>query len=331
MASPRPPEPFCFEDAILTDSQLASLAIPEKQSYLAPWLNESSIVSIVGWRGVGKSLFALGAVDAITKQQSFGPWECGEAVNCLIVDGEMAAQDSRRRMLDLGTAGRKSELIYYIDSYAYALGLRRASLLNAKWRAALTETMLKHNTKVWVCDNAASLSPGIDENSKADWDPINQWMLKLRFAGITTILVHHEGKVGTQRGTSAREDNLDVCISLKRPADYSADQGARFVVNFTKSRIPLDQLPLIADHEFRFCRMAGDVYGWTWGNARQNGKKTILRLIDEGVPQNDIATQLAVTESWISKVKSAAVKNGHLTKSGKLTQFGFASVYSEEH
>jgi putative DNA primase/helicase len=191
--------------------------------------------------------------------------------------------------------------------------------------------MLKNSVRLWVCDNIASLTPGIDENSKESWDPINQWLLELRFSGITTIFLHHENKIGGQRGTSAREDNLDVCVSLKRPPDYAADQGARFIVNFTKSRLPLEHLPLIADHEFQFSRMAGDTYEWIWCSAKKKGRETILRLIDEGIPQNDIATQCGVTKGRISQVKSEAIREGLMTKKGKLTQMGFTSIYGDEN
>lgn len=49
-----------------------------------------------------------------------------------------------------------------------------------------------------------------------------------RRAGRSIVLVHHAGKGGAQRGTSKREDVLDTVIALRRPTDYSADQGARF-------------------------------------------------------------------------------------------------------
>ena len=41
--------------------------------------------------------------------------------------------------------------------------------------------------KLWVIDNLASLAAGLDENKKRDWDPVNQFLLELRFAGISTI------------------------------------------------------------------------------------------------------------------------------------------------
>ena len=48
--------------------------------------------------------------------------------------------------------------------------------------------------------------------------------------------MHHAGKGGAQRGTSRREDVLDTVISLKRPTDYTAEQGARFEIHFEKAR-----------------------------------------------------------------------------------------------
>jgi hypothetical protein len=44
------------------------------------------------------------------------------------------------------------------------------------------------------------------------------------------------GRMGRQRGTSRREDALDTVIALRRPDDYSPEDGARFEVHFEKLR-----------------------------------------------------------------------------------------------
>jgi hypothetical protein len=54
------------------------------------------------------------------------------------------------------------------------------------------------------------------------------------------LLIHHAGTNGRQRGTSRREDALDTLIALKRPEDYSPEQGARFEVHFEKLRNRVD-------------------------------------------------------------------------------------------
>ena len=50
------------------------------------------------------------------------------------------------------------------------------------------------------------------------------------------MFLHHDGKNGQQRGSSRREDLLNVVISLSRPSDYREQQGARFVASFKKGR-----------------------------------------------------------------------------------------------
>jgi hypothetical protein len=44
------------------------------------------------------------------------------------------------------------------------------------------------------------------------------------------------GQGDAQRGTSPREDILDTVIPLKRPPDYTPENGASFEVHFEKSR-----------------------------------------------------------------------------------------------
>ena len=53
------------------------------------------------------------------------------------------------------------------------------------------------------------------------------------------LIVHHARVNGRQGGTSRREDALDTVIALRRPADYSPEQGARFEVHIEKARMLL--------------------------------------------------------------------------------------------
>jgi putative DNA primase/helicase len=74
------------------------------------------------------------------------------------------------------------------------------------------------------------------EGASDAWLPVQNWLLKLRRKGIAVLLIHHAGVNGRQRGTSRREDSLDTVIGLRRPQDYSPQQGARFEVHFEKLR-----------------------------------------------------------------------------------------------
>jgi hypothetical protein len=316
-----------LEDVILSDQEFLAKEFPQRPTIMHPWLPEQSTGMIYGARGIGKTQFAMGLVDAITRGASFGPWTAGDPVSCMYLDAEMVAVDVQRRLADLGTADRKARLLVYSDAYANALGFRKASVLNEKWRNALGDFLVKHEIKLWILDNLSSCTPGIDENSKEYWDPINQWLLGLRFKGVSTLLLHHEGKSGSQRGTSSREDNLDYCISLKRPPDYVIEDGAHFIAKFTKCRIPTEHLSLIADTVFKLIQTTGDCAEWTWRDARAENTLKILRLSDEGLGVTDIASIIGVDKAHVSRTRKKAIDDCLLTKTGKLTQLGHQKCF----
>ena len=323
-----PPKEMTLEDVILSTRELVRMDIPKKQVLLHPWVNEEGIILGSGWRGIGKSWFGLGLTDAVSRGASFGPWECMKSVPCLFLDGEMPASDIVERVKALNLhSDRPNPLYIYSDALATnTFGLPRAHLGNESWRKEMKEILLSRKIKLWVIDNLASLTSGIDENVKKDWDPINQWLLDLRFSGITTVMLHHLNKLGGQRGTSAREDNLDVSLMLKAPHDHTPEDGARFIVHFTKARIATKDLQLIADVEFRLIQDELGRYLWTCGNIRRERKREILKMLGDGIDYNSIVDSLDVTKGYITKVKKQAIKNGHLTTKCKLTQTGFLLV-----
>jgi RecA-family ATPase len=318
--------PPCIEDILLEDWNFIKIEIPPKRMLLSPWLSEQSIILITGWRGIGKTWLALLVLNAVTRLEPFGPWKSEISVPCLYLDGEMAAEDVVERLEGIGTGGRKNPLYVYSDAYAAHRGLGRASLIDEKWRNGLKALLIKKGVKLWVLDNVASLTPGIDENSKQDWDPINRWLLDLRFAGISTILLHHEGKEGRQRGTSGREDNIDISISLRKPVDYLPEDGARFITHFSKHRIRTRDLPLIADTEFKVMESEQDGITCVYGDVKKQKKLEILRLSDEELSVSDIAKTVDVAKSYVTKVRQEAIKGGLLSPKGRLTQIGFRTI-----
>jgi len=297
------PKVCTLEDAVLDVSDYHRIELPRKQTILRPVVCGQQIILASGWRGVGKSWFALGLLDAVTRGTSFGPWEVENTVPCLCLDGEMAAEDTRKRIHDLNPSGeRKSPLYIYSDAYANHLGLPRANLLSETWRTTMKRMLLTRGVKLWVVDNIASLAGGIDENAKKEWDPINGWLIDLRFAGITTILLHHVNKEGGQRGTSAREDNIDMSIILKQPADYEADRGADFILTFSKSRVSFEDLGLLQDVHFTLTTNEDGGLAWTWERVKTERKAEILALLDAGESISETARIVGCAKSYVSKV-----------------------------
>ena len=323
-----PPKKITINDIILSANEFYKIKVPKQQELLFPWLKEDSINLISGWRGCGKTWLALAILDAVSSGKSFGPWECKKSVPCLFLDGEMTIRDDRDRIENLKLySARENPLYFYSDAYANQMGLPRASLIDAEWRKKMKEILISKQVKLWVADNISSLSPGLDENAKQDWDVINQWLLDLRYAGIATILSHHVNKDGGQRGTSAREDQLDTSIILKVPHDYTTEDGCRFVMDFGKHRsIDSKGLHLIPNTELKLILDENENHIWTFGNVKAKTKNEILKLLDEGLSQTDIVNTLSIHKGTVSKTRTQAIKNGLLTPKNKLTQDGFAFV-----
>ena len=316
-----------IEDVILTTQDFSAIQLKEKREFLDPWLKENSINLISGWRGCGKTWEALSILETVADEGAFGPWKCKSSVPCLFLDGEMPQEDIQERIKGLRLdRPMKNPLYIYSDAQANQYGLPRAHLAKESWRTKMKSLLLARHVKLWVVDNLASLASGLDENSRKDWDPINQWLLELRFAGIATIMLHHTNKDGGQRGTSAREDNLDISMVLKIPRDYSPEDGARFIVHFTKARVSNTKLQAISDTEFKLIQDEAKNYVWTYTGVKQARKTEILRMLNEGLDPSAIAEALDISRAYISKTKSQAIRDGILSKNGKFTQAGFMAV-----
>lgn len=322
-----PPKNYTIEDSIKNPGDFQIIETGNKKMFQYPWLKENSIGLISGWRGTGKSFLAMALLDAVSNGKPFGQWKCQTSAPCLYLDGEMTICDIQERLELLGIdSNRKKSFFIYSDAYANRLGLSRANLNSDTWRQSLKRILTTRGIKLWVIDNIASVCGGIDENSRQDWDPVNQWLLELRFAGVSTILLHHTGKTGAQRGTSAREDNLDYSITLKRPFDYVPEDGARFIVHFSKARVSTGGLKLIQDTEFKFTNEDSGNHVWTHTGVKEETRIQILEQLDEGLAQKEVAETLGISKGHVSKIRNKAIRDGFLTMKNKLTQDGFLMI-----
>jgi len=159
-----------------------------------------------------------------------------------------------------------------------------------------------------------------------DWAPVNSWLLELRFAGVTTILLHHTNKDGGQRGTSAREDNIDTSILLKRAPGYAAEDGAAFIVNFTKSRVATRDLPKISDINMKLSEDRDGGLTWAFNNTKRQSRSQILKMADSDMENKEISAELGCTRQNVNQTIKRAIEAGHLTKKNKLTESGLQAV-----
>lgn len=281
---------------------LINMDIPPRPQIMSPWLKPGTLAMISAARGIGKTWFNMSIGMAIARKTSVADWKVKNPVPVLYVDGEMASDDFQERAREL-SAGQPPLLAPFHILSAELMqqsGFPSPNLADVKWRDAIYN-FLKHSIyKVVFFDNISSMTPGIDENSKELWDPINQWLLSIRFLGIAVVMIHHTSKAGDQRGTSAREDNIDVSIKLTRPSDYRSEDGAKFDVEFTKARgvygsgAASFSLQLM-EHEGRL--------QWLKGKVSKKKEKQIIAAIGQGKPQSHIAKEFKLSPGRISQIK----------------------------
>lgn len=289
--------------AVISFEALSTLEISERPQYL-PWLAPGTLVMVHGTRGVGKTMFQLGLAAALSTGTPFLKWPIAKPIGVLYVDGEMRLEDLRARIIKLVPHSPEDKLHFLTSERVFGELERDLSLTREELREAVTRYLEKagETIQVVILDNISSLFAGIDEDKKQAWEPINAWLIRLRHRGLAVILVHHSGKGGGQRGTSGREDALDIVIQLDKPVAHDARDGCHFELRFTKTRsvkgeevAPLDVR--LHDHGARL--------EWVSGPIEESKEAAVERLMEEGVEGvTDIAERLGISKGYASKLKT---------------------------
>jgi len=323
-----------LERGLIECKEFVELEMPQRPLIIYPFLRPGTIIMYEAPRGVGKTLLSMMTACAATRKGvTIGPWRSENPVGVIYVDAEMPAEEAQDRLKGLlcNLPPAQAPLFYMSHDVMRKNGLPTPNLVDPEWRDAISAILRDRQIfKLLILDNIASLSPGYDENSKIEWDPINQWLLSLRFMDVGVIMDHHTGKSGTQRGTSGREDNIDVSIKLRNPPGYKSVDGAKFTVEFTKARSVYGN----AARSFMI-KIKEEDGGLTWvTDYRTSGsKEIIIALLGKGIPQKNISDLVGCTKMWVSKVKKKAISDGFLINDGGFTTEGrdrFGDVDIEE-
>jgi hypothetical protein len=143
-----PPRKLTVDDLVVTMAEFRTMKLPERKMIVNPFAPEKSIILIPGWRGVGKSMFAMGLLDAISRGENFGPWTT-RPVPTLYLDAEMAEQDVQDRYLKMSDGGNGIEPIYFYSESIMAFhGLPRAHILSEAWRNEIRRLLVTRGVKL---------------------------------------------------------------------------------------------------------------------------------------------------------------------------------------
>lgn len=295
------PCPVDLSQALVSYPDLLALDIPERPRYL-PWLPEGGNVMVFGPRGIGKTFFQLALATALTTGNPLWKWECPAPVGVLYVDGEMQLDELRKRTTDLMGTPPVASLEFLSSQLVYQrCGGKDLILTSDAMRQEVVKILdARPDIRVLILDNISCLFSGINEDSKQDWEPINAWLIRLRHRGITTVLVHHAGKGGQQRGTSGREDSLDTVVQLARPTGGDAREGCHFELSFTKCRSVTGEA--VASLDVRLEPVNGQLQ-WVWKPLEVSKLDRARQLFTEGVSSpTELSEELGINKGYASRI-----------------------------
>lgn len=295
--------------SVLSLEELYDYKIRERKFYY-PWLRAGSLNMVYARRGLGKTFFALGLVTALIQGNDFLNWKNKNRTGVLYIDGEMALTDVRTRLQMFLPKLKDTEPLELLShEELYLTEERDLILTNREIIEHIKEYLLSNkDIKLVVLDNLSCLFPSLDEDTRKDWmEVVHPFLIWCRNNNISVLIVHHANKKGEQRGSSAKEDILDIVIELSPIPDVELQEGASFYVEFKKNRmITPNEVPAL---EVKLNKDGS----WEYKEKEKAAEDMLYQLVLEGVESVSAAAEMMnLSEGHVSKLKKRLTQKGLL-------------------
>lgn len=313
-AGPYVEAPVEYEPLKALDAHaLALMQFKMREIILDPWLHTQDLCMVFAARGIGKTHFAIAVAYAIATAGTFAKWSAPKPRKVLYLDGELPGGVMQQRLL-MHCPDVEPEPGYLRIFTPDLLPEGRPMPDLATYEGQLSIDCMIEDAEVVIVDNLSAWARAGRENEAESWLPIADWIASLRRRGVAVILVHHAGKGGQQRGTSKREDLLDVVIGLSRPTDYEPSQGAVFVSEFTKARHLTG-----SGAESLEMKLGGtaDRATWSWSTVEASTYDRVVALAKEGLKPGEICAELDLNKSNVSRHLRKARELGDIPTESK--------------
>jgi Replicative DNA helicase len=291
-------------------SEFLSLKFGRREEILPPIIKAQSINEVYAWRGVGKTKFVLGVGMAVATGGRFLKWKADKPRKVLHIDGELSKWTLQKWISEAAMlAGDGPSDNYKIIAHGTLSDEQTIPNIASIEGQDKIEPYLD-GIELLILDNIATLSSGGDENDKEFWNPIQSWLSGLRKRDISVLFVHHAGKGGAQRGTSARDDILDNVISLQHPADYSMQEGCRFNVVFEKARDLFGQDVTPFEAKLTTGEFGNSI--WVTRETDTSPRQKVIEMSTLDCPVKEITAVTGLSKNEVYQIQAEAKKTKEL-------------------
>ncbi|MCX6900866.1 MAG: AAA family ATPase [Verrucomicrobia bacterium] len=300
-----------MDGSLVDGAALQAMTVEPREFIVRPFFKVGDLGFIFAKRGDGKTWLTMLLAKTATTAGTAGPWQAEKPCAVLYVDGEMPAEETKRRDKALGTTTERLVFLHH-EIYFEQTG-RTLNLADPLQQDAVTRLLAEHGFRVLVLDNLSCLFAGMRENEADSWELVLPWLLRLRRMKIAVVIVAHAGRNGNMRGTSRREDQAFWVIKLER-SNGDGTRGLKFTSLFTKNRNALedDCLPL----EWTITEEAD---GTAMVSAKPiSGVELLVNWVNEGLDSaGDIAQEMGISKGQVSKLAKKAEAAGRITIKGR--------------
>jgi AAA domain/Toprim-like len=300
-----------FLKATVKGSELLAIQIPPRQLIIKDWLREGDLGFIFAYRGTGKTWLSVALMSALAEGLVCGPWNVHEGKQwpVLYVDGEMPADDIRGRIKAINGGEVPDNFHLFNHEILYNQSELVINLASATDQRLITKVCAEKRIKVLVLDNLGCLFTGVGENDADEWEKVLPWLLELRRAKVTVIIIHHTGVNTTRmRGTSKREDAAAWVMRLDDKKEGTDEPGAKFITRFIKYR----GSEVVLDYEWTI-KPTGNVI--SVGHTIASRFDVLMQWVRDGVDTaTEIAAEMGISPGQVSKLATKLIEQNRLRK-----------------
>ena len=312
----------------MTAGELLDREFPKREWLIEGLLRERQLALVYAPSGVGKSWFAW-SLACMVAGRGHGLHEYSNATprKVLIIDGEMDGEDAQERLATCSKAvhadaGELRGNLQVLSRQLQTIDAEFPNFDDPEWQARVLQQMQKLGTELVVLDNLSTLLKVEDENSSAALDGFTDFLLLLKRAGISAIVIHHANKAGSSyRGSQKISVTFDLILSLSRPAGVP-EKGCCVEVSFEKNRGLLNSVPFrVSLRESRWVKEESDAEAQMALDALKSGKFKSYQELADGLDEDKNRVY-----RWIGR----AIQSGLATKADVDAAFNRAKFQLSE-
>jgi archaellum biogenesis ATPase FlaH len=268
---------------------------PEREALISqdgvPLILRKSINEVYSPRGTGKSLFATALIELTLNGGELMRFTSKGGYRVALIDAELPGEDLQARLSSSKNTGDRFKLF----SPEFTQG-KFPRLLDPVYQEKLIEQLDAFRPDLVVFDSLTACFRA-DTNDPTQNNTINDFLLRLRFAGYCVIFMHHAGKNGSQRGRTDIEDHADLVIKLSRLPDAEIGEF-RVKLEFEKKRSKGVVRGFCFEH--REVGVAGTA---GFHEISDSNEQDVALMLMAGKSRRTIQGQLSVSPNTISRIK----------------------------